>query len=50
MVELSMFTFDLAYLIAVIYGDTFRLLAAAFIGASFLYGLVIGTVFIVRNI
>lgn len=49
-VQLSSFTYDLAYLIAVVFGDTFLLLAGAFIGASFLYGLVVGTIFIMRNI
>lgn len=50
MIELSAFMADLAYFAAVIFSDVFKLLAASFIGASFLYGLVIGTVFILRNI
>lgn len=49
-IDLSTITYDLGYLVAVLLGDVFLLLAASFIGASFLYGLVVGTIFIVRNI
>lgn len=48
--ELSGWAFDFAYLGAAIFGPILFYLAATFIVASFLYGMVMATIFMVRNV
>lgn len=48
--ELSGWALDFAYLGAVIFGPILFYLAAAFLAVSFLYALVMASIFMVRNV
>lgn len=48
--ELSGWALDFAYLGAALFGPILLYLGAAFLAGSFLYGMVMATIFMIRNV